>query len=264
MKKRIFGRKIKLLTPKIWKPLTHKCQFCYRSFMSIYWKNAHETKCKEIVKKKKQEELEFKQKMELIMGNVHASFAVSSKNDDSNSSSSEIINLTLQKNLDPIPLGMARTPAIIRTRFSKEQKNFMAQLFQQRENKSGKIVNEFEAAEMSGHACDPLEPSQIKSYWSRLSAKQKKNLLANVSTPSLPSIPTNSSSPTDNSPNRSTNQTTISNPKIPSKRRKIPECQTCHVPMKNHKCPKPKSQKLSKEPPPKRRKTNQTLQTLPK
>jgi hypothetical protein len=158
-----------------------------------------------------------------------------------------ITDLTIT--LDLIPLGFARTPAIIRIRFTDEQKAFMIKLFKQGETSGNKFTPQ-KAAELMAQETDALEPSQIQGFWSRYKKKTQKQT-EQKQNPSEPQMETtqilsNPSTLSESSDDRI--QDVSSNSKTNSTNRKKCKprvCRNCGVAKKGHHklCPKPKKRK---------------------
>jgi len=137
--------------------------------MSQLIRSRHLAKC---TKKRDQltEQLErFKRTIEIAKGNFE--------------SSTNLNKITDLKQIDLIGIGFARTPIITRTPFSPEQISVMDKLFFHG-IEIGKKYTPSQCVSIMLQTCDPLEESQIQSYWSRL--KKKHNSI----TPNITIAPT--------------------------------------------------------------------------
>lgn len=157
--------------------------------------------------------------------------------DTTNIESKEIINSPPLNFV--IPLGFARTPTISRSRFSPEQKAYMIFLFDKCAAENKKLNPQQGALLMAQHL-EPLESTQIQSFWSRYH-KKKKEKKKNTQTHTSPQVTELNTSSSQSIPVTSTNssvddllnlshQTSSSN----NTEKQVKKCKTCKKPMKGH------------------------------
>jgi hypothetical protein len=128
---------------------------------------AHSRQC---IKSRNEEKLaidQMKRLIEIAKGNFSVNNSIATQN--------SVIDVRTTVPL--IEIGFARTPPIIHNQFTTEQKEYLIKLFHDGEE-SGRKYNGEEASNMMLGVCDPLEPKQIRAFWSRYKKKlndQKKN-----------------------------------------------------------------------------------------
>lgn len=231
----------KIVRHSKFKPKSYICTICRRSFLknSSYFR----IHCRKCIKNKYEEKCaidQIKQLIEITKGN----FSVANSNPTQ--------NLEIDLTIPLIELGFAKTPPITRTQFSTEQKAYLIQLFHEGIQLRRKYTAD-DASKMMAGVCDPLEPSQIKSFWSRYNKKlndQKKATdpcdplkIVQTQSPSTPQLLGNGIS--SGSSHSDHLNIAISN-KNPSgnatnaKQRKLPTCKICRKSKKGHPkvCPK--------------------------